>query len=151
MTIKARTIDNLGVDASSRYARDQKNLDRRLIDESRSLPRMSETPSTAPYVISEYEDLFSSRKTTTWASFAEPANFYGVARSIFTFQVLPSLGSEEEIQEDLDKIEALEGSMERESDEDRGRKKMVALLRLLREIDRNLSLINGKRNQYQRG
>jgi len=42
MTVKPRTIDNMGIDTSSRYARDKATLDTKLIEESRFIPSKTE-------------------------------------------------------------------------------------------------------------
>ena len=56
----SRTIDNLGVDVSTRYAEDQKILDTSLIKEARTIPIQTEIDVTIPFHPSEMDALLSS-------------------------------------------------------------------------------------------
>ncbi len=164
MTVnKPRTIDNLGVDTSLRYAKDQELLkDVRLIEESRWVPPKSEVSVTKPYIPSEFDQLFTTGRTAAWAAFAPPPGYDAMARAIFSYQMIPSLGSAEEQEVDTDKLAAIEDAIDKEKkkrqqsnddsyDEEEERQALTALLQCIEKFDKTLSLINARRNQYQRG
>jgi len=150
MTVnKPRTIDNLGIDTSIRYAKDQELLkDVRLIEESRWVAPKSEITVTKPYIPSEYDQLFSAARTAAWASFAPPPGYDAMARAIFSYQLIPSLGTPEEQEADNEKL-----GRDKEDNEDgeQQRETLEALFQCIEKFDKTLTLINSRRNQYQRG
>ena len=167
MTVKPRTIDNLGVDSSIRYAKDQEALDTRLIQESRFIPQKTEISVLKPYVPTELEQYFGLGKMTLWASFAPPPNYLVQGKPLFSYQLIPSLGGYEKQEADTEKLENLEDVLgkphsrkqsqdqnqdEKERDqEEKERQVLLALLKCIGALDRTLILINSRRNQYQRG
>lgn len=171
MTIKSRTIDNLGVEASVRYAHDQKELDFELIEQSKWLPKRLEVSVTKPYVPSEFDQLFSSDRLNQWAFFAAPPNYEIQNRTLFSYQLVPSLGTYEKQEADTEKLTALKDVLskrreqkkqnfgqeqgEKEKDEDQKeeeeRQILMTLFQCIEKIDRTLTFINARRNQYQRG
>ncbi len=157
MTTKPRTIDNMGIETSSRYAKDQAALDTQIIRDSRIVPQKTEVSVLRPYLPSEFESYLSPMQRTLWASFTPPTGYFSSELPLFSYQIVPSLGSSEKLEADADKLEALEefgqddeDQQERQSKE-RERKILQTLLETIRKLDRTLSLINARRNQYQRG
>ena len=162
MTSKPRTIDNLGFDASIRYAKDKELFEAKYIEESSIVSRRSEIPVSKPYVPSEFDRMFSAEKTVIWASFSPPPEYLSFAKPLFSYQLIPSLGSYEK-HEDEDQLLALEdalrkqkdskkGQSDREKQEEEKEKRLIAdLLKCIAKIDKSLELINSRRNQYQRG
>ena len=112
MTVKPRTIDNLGVESSIRYAKDQEALDTRLIQDSRFIPQKTEVSVLKPYVPSELEQYFAPGKITIWASFSPPPDYLLQGKPLFSYQLIPSLGSYEKQEADSDKLESLESALE---------------------------------------
>ena len=164
MTVKPRTIDNLGVDSSIRYAKDQEALDTKLIQDSRFIPLKTEVSVLKPYVPTELEQYLAPGRVTIWASFSPPPEYMLQGRSLFTYQLIPSLGGYEKQEADSDKLEALESALDKPRKERRGgdgqkehdeeekeRQILLALLKCIQSLDRTLTLINSRRNQYQRG
>jgi hypothetical protein len=161
MTVKPRTIDNMGIETSSRYARDKATLDTKLIEESRFIPLKTEVSVVKPYLPTEFEEYLLSGKTTIWASFAAPPEHLGYTKPLFSYQLIPSLGGYEKQEADSDKLEALEDTISKsfkegkneqeQQEEEKERKILIALLQTIGKLDRTLSLINSRRNQYQRG
>ncbi len=162
MTVKSRTIDNLGIETSSRYARDQAQLDTKLIDESRFIPLKTEVSVVKPYLPTEFEEYFSAGTLTLWASFEPPPEYYTYAKPLFSYQLIPSLGSYEKQEADEDKLEALEDTLnksfqegkrdqQQQKEDERERKTLLNLLKTIGKLDRTLGMINSRRNQYQRG
>jgi len=164
MTVKPRTIDNLGVDASIRYAKDQDFFETRLIEESRLIPQKTEVTVAKPFELSEFDQTYSVGKTISWALFSPPPDFYSRDKGLFSYQLIPSLGSYEKLETDSDKIETLEdvlekseeregrgqSNQEREKDENQ-RKTLLALFQCIDKLNKTLTMINARRNQYQRG
>jgi hypothetical protein len=161
--MKPRTIDNLGVDSSKRYAKDQEILDAHFLQDSRLIPQKAEQPTLKPYVPSEFEQLFAPGKQILWAAFAAPPNYYMEAKTVFSYQLIPSLGGSEKQEADAEKIESLQDALNKpykdnqgqdsseQDKEEQERQVLLALLECIKKLDKTLSLINAKRNQYQRG
>lgn len=162
MTSKPRTIDNLGIDASIRYAKDKELFEARFIDESQIVSRKSEISVSKPYIPTEFDQMFSSGEKVNWASFSPPPEYLSFAKPLFSYQLIPSLGTYE-LHEDTDQLAALEDALQKEKDshqdqsdkerqEEEKEKRLVAdLLQCIARMDKSLALINARRNQYQRG
>lgn len=167
MSVKPRTIDNLGMDASVRYAQDQQELTESTLftKDFKVVPQKSEISFIRPYTPSAFDQLFAPTRAPTWARFEPPPAFFA-ARSLFTFQLIPSLGGYEKQDADLDKLEALGDALEKEGKGDqekegkgdqekeenkKKRRALLIFLQCVQKLDRALGLINSRRNQYQRG
>lgn len=170
-----KTIDNLGIDSYVRYAQDQEYLDKELLKDSRLVPSQTEVDVVKPFYSSEYEHMFeTTRRNRGWAEFYKPLGYGDKKRSIFTFQILPQLGTEEMFLMQSTKIrEKIERDRKKnkEKQEDRRRKGLPndfeddlelqeeekesqALLSLIENIcilDKILIEINSRRNQFQKG
>jgi len=168
MTSKPRTIDNIGIDASSRYARDQAQLDSTFLDAARYIPARAEVSVLKPYVPTEFEQYLTPNKFILWANFPSPPTYYSTTTALFSYQLIPSLGSQEKQEADLDKVQALEDSLSKpfeerdqqegqEDDEKKRRlqhqevKTVLALLQMIQKFDRVLTSINSRRGQYHKG
>ena len=155
---KPRTIDNLGIDASIRYARDKELYAPISIEEAQVVARKTEIPVARPYIPSEYEELFSSAKTVIWALFSPPPESLSRENTLFSYQLIPSLGTYER-QDDAEELleDALEkrkdqGQSDKEKERDKRERQLIAaLLENIEKIDKSIELINSRRNQYQRG
>lgn len=162
MTVKSRTIDNLGIETSSRYARDKAQLDTKLIDDSRFIPLKTEVSVVKPYLPTEFEEYLMAGTLTLWASFEPPPEYLVYTKPLFSYQLIPSLGGYEKQEADSDKLEALEDTLNKsfkegkrdnqeQQEDERERKTLLSLLQVIGKLDRTLGLINSRRNQYQRG
>jgi hypothetical protein len=153
MTTKARTVDNLGIDASSRYARDQAQLDKTFIQDSRIIAQKAEISSLTPHIATEFEQYLAPAKQILWATFAAPP-IAMADTTLFTHQLIPSLGTSEKQDELIQKLDAAEDTLNKKK---RNNKELLELksirtaLQLILTLDRTLSLINARRNQYQKG
>ncbi len=165
-----RTIDNLGVDASTRYAEDKRSLDQTLIKESQAIPAQTEIEVTAPSFSSEVEALLHIQRThVVWAFFAPPPYYFEQRKRLFTYQLIPSMGSEDKKESQALKILAKLKSMaedrekegknkrqlyekEREIEEEEKEKKILtSLLNSIALFDKLIIEINSRRSQYQKG
>jgi hypothetical protein len=157
-TSKPRTIDNLGIDASIRYAQDKELYAPISAEEAQIVSRKTEISVARPYVPSEYDTLFSSTKTVIWALFSPPPESLSKENTLFSYQLIPSLGTYER-QEDAEELleDALEKrkqqpQSDKEKERDKKEKQIIKdLLANIAKIDKSIELINSRRNQYQRG
>lgn len=167
-----RTIDNLGLDASTRYAFDQQELDKKILKEARGIPRQAEVDVTTPFFASEFDLLFdTSKKNAAWALFGMPKHYGEQRKRLFTYQVIPSLGTQEKTENQEKKIAAQlkeksdeqnkerkkkqnstawEDDIERE-DQEKEQKILLALLKNLLFLDKCMIDITARRMQYQKG
>lgn len=154
---KPRTIDNLGIETSVRYARDMEMLDAQLVRDSQFIPSKTETSVLKPYAPPEFDQLFQVGKATLWASFNAPPGSSG--QNLFTFQLIPSLGGYEKTEDDTERLAKLEDALkkpfsdqrEEQEKEEKERKILINLLHCIDRLDKTLIFINARRNQYQRG
>ena len=164
-----RTIDNLGVDVSTRYAADQKLIDPKSIKDSRGIPAQTEIDVFSPTYPSEIEALTHLSTTqSAWAEFFMPSGFLEQRKRIFTFLIIPSLGSDEKRESQalkiLAKLKALSDKTEelplqkrswqeqKESEErEKEKKTFITLLDTISSLDKYLIEINARRTQYQKG
>jgi hypothetical protein len=164
MSVKSKTIDNLGVDASIRYAKDQEAIDVRFIQESQLVPPKTEVSVAIPYTLSEFDQIYSLEKKISWALFSPPPNYLNAEKSLFSYLLIPSLGDYEKLEADLDKIEGVEDLLKKphkkstrddssrdEKQDEKERKTLLALLQCIGKLNKILGVINSRRNQYQRG
>lgn len=164
MSVKPRTIDNLGVEASIRYAKDQEFFEARYIEESRLIPQKTEISVSHPLSLTEFEARFSLGRTLPWALFSPPPEYSPYGKLIFSYQLIPSLGDYEKLDADSDKLERIESVLEREErnsgqefsdkekeEREKERDLLVSLFQCINRLNKTLLLINARRNQYQRG
>lgn len=167
MSIKPRTIDDLGVETSVRYAQDKAQLDSQLLNDSKWLPKKLEVSVTEPYISSEFDELFASDRINQWAAFVPPPHYGTQTRTLFSFQLVPSLGTYEKQESDMEKLTALKDVLSKHKDrqkqsnssfsdeedekEEEDRKILLTLFKCIETLDKALAFINAKRNQYQRG
>ncbi len=165
-----RTIDNLGIETSTRYAQDQKELDPALLRESRAVAPQAEIESVTPSFPSEVEQLFGlEKRNLTWASFLAPPKYSEQKKRLFSYHIIPSLGPEEKKEAQITKVKNFlpqeregdkeeksnkqrEWEMKREKEEEEKEKKiLLTLLNSMSDLDKFLSAVNARRSQYQRG
>ena len=75
-----------------------------------------EVPVLKPYALSDFDQLFSLNKTSIWASFSPPPNYYSTAK-LFSYQIVPSLGGEDKQEADMDKLEHLGDALSKDQDQ----------------------------------
>ena len=168
-----RTIDNLGVDVSSRYAEDQKLLDEKIIKEARGIAPQTIVDVTQPYYSSEFEALFElGRRNLPWADFQAPAKYNEQKKRLFTHQIIPALGTPDKKDNQTQKIIAKAqnhlAKRQQEKDQqkepkkkfieeredlqiDKEKKVLIKLLDCIVYLDKNIADVNSRRSQYQKG
>jgi hypothetical protein len=168
-----RTIDNLGIEVSTRYAEDKKTLDETLIKEARAIPAQAAIEVTSPYFPTAFDELFHLQPTgITWASFIPPSQYFEQRKRLFTFQLIPSMGSEDKKESQTQKILAKLKSMTEQKaqkdkeqkdkrqqyeedraleEEEKEKKVLTSLIDNIALFDKLIIEINSRRTQYQKG
>lgn len=155
----ARTIDDLGVDISTRYATDREGFDETFIKEARTIPAQTRIATTTPSYSSEFELLFDlGKRGSRWALFKAPSQYFSYRRRLFAEQLIPEMGTPELQETQIERIEAV-GDEEKKKqptaeEEEEVEKEKAILLKLLNNIhnfDQILIEINSRRAQYQKG
>jgi len=152
----------MGIETSSRYARDKAQLDTKFIEDSRYIPLKTEVSVVKPYLPTDFEEYLLPGTLTLWASFEPPPEYLAYAKPLFSYQLIPSLGGYEKQEADSDKLEALEDTLNKsfkegkrdnqeQQEDEKERKTILNLLQVIGKLDRTLGIINARRNQYQRG
>lgn len=171
--VEPRTIDNLGLETSVRYAQDQEFLDKAMTKESPFVTMSTQIDVATPFFKSEFDTLFQiTRRFAPWAFLQAPKGYNLQMMRLFTFQTIPSLGSEEFLIAQMDKIrdrvasskeerakkrasgQGAEYAWEDDKEEDeemRESKTLIALLEYLQSVDLLLTQINARRSQYSKG
>jgi len=166
-----KSIDNLGIDSSIKYAENQSELV--TTQEMTRVPvkvSSSTQLQTATPIASEFDTIFQTNmRNKGWANFLTPPGYNVVGRSCFSFQMLPSLRSEDtlvnlkqKISDLLEKkriqIKAIKGTNQekleaeltyKKTESDAG--KISNLLETIHNLDKILTDLNTQKNRYQRG
>ncbi|KAG6559351.1 Family of unknown function (DUF5399) [Candidatus Rhabdochlamydia oedothoracis] len=165
-----RTIDNLGIEVSTRYAEDLRELDQKLLVEARGIQEQTEIEITHPFFLTELEVLLEPQKQQTWATFTPPKGYFEQKKRFFMFQLIPSLGSEEKHETQTQKILSLKtfsrkkrGNQQRQQEQESNRsdpekeyhekekKILVSVLQTIMHLDKEIQEINARRGQYHKG
>lgn len=170
---KARTIDDLGIEASVQWANAQAFLDQSITRESHLISRYTEIDVYTPFYKSEFDLIFETKKRhQQWAAFFAPAGYSTQRMRLFLYQVIPSLGTEdfqlaqmqkirnkcednkkkraEEKQETNSSKYAWE-DQRAEEEENKESKTLLALIEYVNTLDKLLIAINSRRSQYSKG
>lgn len=166
---ETRTIDNLGIGTSIRYAEDQTSFEKAIISESQRIAKDVEITVTVPSFLSETNSLFQlDRRNQQWAFFRTPER-YGQQKGLFTYQMAPSLGSSEKLQSQSLKIDTHMKELRQKrtvsqrnknlgweemkegEDEMKESRLLIHLLEYIQNIDKALTFFHSRRGQYQRG
>jgi len=171
--VEPRTIDDLGIEPSIRWASDQEFLDQTLIKESSFVSKQTIMDVSSPFFKSEFDLLFeTTQRYQHWAYFFAPKEYLDQKMRLFTFQLIPSPGSEElqqaQIQKIKDRVEAIARKRKRkqeageaneyawqdkkeEEDLQKESKTLIDLLEYIHELDTLLTAVNSRRSQYAKG
>ncbi len=145
---EAVTINNLGPKASERFALDQELI--RANPDFYTDPRIFDAAaisSTSPTPKSDFDELLNTTTTkASWAEFKSPEDFS--SSLIFSYHLIPTIGSTEEIRVTIEKIRQTKTKSPEEKHEV---EKLLALIGELEEKTDEHANILAKRNEYQKG
>jgi Family of unknown function (DUF5399) len=143
-----RTIDNYPIEVSTRYAEDQKILDKAITEEASRIPARTKIEVTQPVFPSELEMLVGMQtREHTIALFSPPELFFSQRKPLFTSQVCPSLGSEEIKEATMEKIQRIQD----EEKTEKQKKSLFTLLETLNLLDKMIIYVNNERTRTQKG
>ena len=162
---ESRTIDNLGIEASVRWAADQEFLDKTLLKDSPFIPKETQIDVYTPFYTNQFDTIFQlQNRHQQWAFFTPPSGYHTQKMRLFTYQIIPSLGTEQLQHAQIQKIRTrkkkpktkskteYQWQEEREEKEEmRESKTLIDLLEYLANLDKLLSMINARRSQYSKG
>lgn len=166
-----RTIDNLGIEASTQYAEALTKLDQELLIAARGIPEQTEIEITHPFFLTELETLLNVQKQQTWANFCPPKGYFEQKNRFFSFQLSPSLGPEEKHETQTQKIisqlkaftkkkrdgKNKDGKQEENRPDheqeyhEREKQTLVSVLQIIMYLDKEIQEINARRGQYHKG
>jgi hypothetical protein len=146
-----KTVSNLPLDVSIRWAEDQKLLEetRPIITEATGISLHTQKDVAVPVAFPEIEVLLGIRKThPTWAMFYLPLGYLEQRRRLFTSQIAPFLGTDE--QQDM-QIQRIESISDDDEEQKQRKKSLLKLLKLIHDLNRDLVEILSRCRQYQKG
>lgn len=155
----ARTIDNLGLDISNQYAEGREAYDESLVKESKAITSQARVDVTTPFLPSESDSLFGlSERGAVWPAISPPPSYNSSRRRLFAEQVIPSLGTPDAQETQMERLEAFGNSeIDRHPNPadaleiGREQKTLLTLLGKIHDCDQDLIEINARRVQYQKG
>lgn len=171
VTPRYKTIDDLGIDSSIKYAENQTDLTsaKELTIAPSKITRSAELQTATP-ITTEYDSIFQTTlRNKGWANFLTPPGYYQQGRTCFSFQMVPSIGSEDQIlnlkqrltdkvEKEKQKMQQVKGSkqeiLEKElllKKTESGADKISNLLETIHSLDKILTDLNSQKNRYQRG
>ncbi len=149
-----KTVSNLDVDVSIRWAEDQKMLEetRPLVAESTGISQHLQKDVTLPAAVPALQLLFGTNLVRpTWAAFYAPRGFSDQKRRLFTSAIAPSLGSDEQCEEKIGKLTQMAGAGQEDEEEGSEKKTFLKLLTMLVQLNKNLLFAISRLNQYKKG
>lgn len=152
--VEPKTVSNLPLDVSIRWAEDQKLLEetKPIIQESRGISQQVQTEVISGKTQSQIEQLLNlSNLHPTWALFAMPPGFAKQRRRIFTSKLASCLGSDEQQDALISRIESATGEKDDEQAWQEEKEHLMALLKLMNALNKDLIDIISRCTQYQKG
>ena len=162
-----KTIDNLGVETSQRYAHEQEE-EITLIKDTVAISSKSRIDISKPAYTSAFDDLLGMRqKSRSWSYFGPPKGFERAPFRLFSNHLIPAIRSDEFILVEADRIknkrdkekekrkkQTMSYDWEERIKEDEEEKESTILLNFFDKLasnDKNLCEINSRRGQNQKG
>jgi len=146
-----KTISNLDVDVSTRWATDQELLKetRPILSDAAAIPTHTQKDVTLPASVPLSQQLFGINLIhPTWAAFVAPEGFNVQFRRLFTSSIAPSLGNDEQCEDKAAKIQAMTSL---DPDGEEKRKTFIALFELLSKLNKDQIFAVSHINQYKKG
>jgi|GEM_PF-671857 len=162
--MEPKTIDDLGIEISQRYALDIAEYEKGYYDEAPRVSQQMQVDVTETYYPSHVDAMLGGDlKNHPFPDFYPPMNYTIQRQRTFTHQLLPSLGSDEMLETQIERIKSTVSTDEEGvkgkgweqvanfDEEAKEAKTLVKFLHLIQSFDRILKEIHAGRNQYQRG
>lgn len=167
--VEPKTIDNLGIEPSIRWAQDQEFIDSSIIKDSPLVSTQTTIEVSVPCFISAFDLLFQTKQQfVPWALFSPPQGYDLQRMRIFTYQTIPSLGTEElrmaqkqKIKQRIDsknkrkrkriRRKGRRGFVAEEEEQEQASKIVIDFLESIDDSDKMMERINALRSQYSKG
>lgn len=152
--VESKTVSNLPLDVSIRWAEDQKLLEqsRPIIQESGIISQHAQTEVILPKTQSQVDILLNlSGLHPTWALFQMPKGFAGQRRRLFTSQLVSFLGSDEQQDALMTRIEGARGHDEDQEAWEAEKKRLLHVLKQMNTLNKDLIDIVLSCTRYQKG
>jgi hypothetical protein len=149
-----KTVSNLPLDVSIRWAEDQKLLEesKPIIRDSTIASNAAQTEVILPSNQSEIEMLFGlSQLHPSWANFQKPPGFFSFRRRIFRSQLVPFLGSDEQQDSMTARIQGAKGDDHDTAEWEEEKNRLLKLLQIMQLLNKDLIDITTRCKQYQKG
>lgn len=149
-----RTVDDLGLEASVRYAHDQKTYDKKYVEESRIAPTSASVAVVSGDTIpSEIDALLGlAMRSHPWGLFSPPPGYLIRFGDLFDHQLAPSLGMLERLEGQMQTLEEQKGRLPpRAIAQNHQCVNLLALHATVMQLDQIVSELDGRRMQYTRG
>lgn len=140
---ETRTIDDLGIDSSIRWAKEQQLTDLPSIRQSSQISSQVQIDVLTPRQENTFLALFETlKREQSWANFDAPPEYGKGRNNLFTNELVPSLGTNEQGQTLIEKLRQMD---EREF------KDLIEGLEQFQNLNGELATINGRRSQFTKG
>ncbi|MEL7431799.1 MAG: DUF5399 family protein [Chlamydiota bacterium] len=166
MSVKPKTIDDLGPEVSLDYINNQKRSGDLPVQEGHFVANSTTVHPHAPYqpTWADFQLRYgTNRHNEPWADFLPPPGYFASLKGLFTYQLIPSMGGAEKQEMLLEKLERMRKRKKKKKEqsekpfsmddkEEEGERSAIEnLLLLLQKLDKDLQLVNMLRNQYHKG
>lgn len=149
-----KIIPDNSIDTSRRWAKAQELLEETapLIRDAGIASQHAQTevilPAIQPHI---YTLLGISSSHVTWAQFSMPTGFNLQKRRLFTSQLVPLLESDDQQDSLISRIEKVSGEKDEETMWEKEKQTLLALLKLLQILNKDLIDIVSRCKQFQKG
>ncbi len=152
--VEPKTVSNLPLDVSIRWAKDQELLTEThpIIQDAGSISQHALSEVNTPTSQSQVEILLGFLgRNPTWAQFQLPRGFIGQRRRLFTSQLVGFLGSDEQQDTLIGRIQGATGDEEDKESWEREKALLLQVMKLMNLLNKDLIDIVSRCKQYQKG
>jgi hypothetical protein len=152
--VEPKTVSNLPLDVSIRWAKDQEFLAQTqpMTQDADSIAKHAVSDVNLPTSQSQIEMLLGLyTRNPTWAAFQMPKGFIGQRRRLFTSQLVSFLGSDEQQDSLIGRIQGATGDEDDKDAWDQEKGMLLAVMKLMSALNKDLIDIVSRCKQYQKG
>ena len=152
--VEPKTVSNLPIDVSIRWAKDQELLaeTQPITQDAGSISKHALSEVNLPTSQSQLELLLGLfGRNPTWALFEMPKGFVGQKRRLFTSQLVSFLGSDEQQDTLIGRIQGATGNEEDKDAWEQEKNLLLEVMKLMNALNKDLIDIVSRCKQYQKG
>jgi hypothetical protein len=152
--VEPKTVSNLPMDVSIRWAEDQKFLEdtKPVIQDAGTISQHALSEVNTPTESSQVAILLGiTGLHPTWALFQMPKGFLGQRRRLFTSQLVSFIGSDDQQDTLMARIQGATGEEGDKEAWDREKVLLLQLIKLMNTLNKDLIDIVSRCKQYQKG